>query len=521
MKGLIGKLRTGIFAILASVYIIIMLIIYPLYLKDGYVYIAWNKFLFFRAVNVVAIIAAAVCFLVYPAAFRGIRRKFRNVRTNSPDIIMLLVYGAVTVISFFIADDRAHALWGDFDWDMGLLTQLIFIFSYLLIRYGLSREYHIKDIPIKGLILFGSLVTYAVVCVLELIQRFGFDPFGWYADFGFFDWNRRNLFSTMGNINWLCGYMVIMLAIAYALYMEAEGETKLFYGIVAFAGSGALLLNGSMSGIFAYLFIMLALYLYSLSDGERFLRLIELLMMPMLFMSVLTVLNVPLLSSVENDLTKLYTPLWGVGFFLLTLVYIMLSLFGINEKRDIISVKPVQLFMKAVPAVLGIFAFIILIMCQLSDDFWRSLGSIGFLKFDDSWGTMRGYVWRTTVQGFFDMPFINKLFGTGPDSYVLYMNENYNLTGLHDAQWNNTIYANAHNEFLTMLINGGILGAVSYIAIFVAAMSKFVKNKSNPYALTGILAVTAYMSNQFFSFQTVCATPFIFIIMALCMTEES
>ena len=266
---------------------------------------------------------------------------------------------------------------------------------------------------------------------------------------------------------------------------------------------------------------MLALYLYSLSDGERFLRLIELLMMPMLFMSVLTVLNVPLLSSVENDLTKLYTPLWGVGFFLLTLVYIMLSLFGINEKRDIISVKPVQLFMKAVPAVLGIFAFIILIMCQLSDDFWRSLGSIGFLKFDDSWGTMRGYVWRTTVQGFFDMPFINKLFGTGPDSYVLYMNENYNLTGLHDAQWNNTIYANAHNEFLTMLINGGILGAVSYIAIFVAAMSKFVKNKSNPYALTGILAVTAYMSNQFFSFQTVCATPFIFIIMALCMTEES
>ena len=109
------------------------------------------------------------------------------------------------LVSFLCSENKLNALWGDFDWDMGLFSQLVFVGAYFLASRGLSDRTFVKGIAFKRLLIYGALITYTAVCVLELVQRLGFDPFGWYADFGFYDWNRRNLLSTIGNINWLWG----------------------------------------------------------------------------------------------------------------------------------------------------------------------------------------------------------------------------------------------------------------------------------------------------------------------------
>ena len=67
-----------------------------------------------------------------------------------------------------------------------------------------------------------------------------------------------------------------------------------------------------------------------------------------------------------------------------------------------------------------------------------------------------------------------------------------------------------------MLINGGVLGAAAYVGIYVTAAVRFLRGRGRIYLLTGIAAsCVSYMCYNFFCYQQVLCTPFIFILMGI------
>ena len=112
---------------------------------------------------------------------------------------------------------------------------------------------------------------------------------------------------------------------------------------------------------------------------------------------------------------------------------------------------------------------------------------------------------------------IRKIFGCGPDGYSLYV-QNFFREELA-AKWGSSeILACAHNEWLNAVINYGIYGAAAYIGIFITAIVNFAKEQVKQPVMAGMIAcVVSYMCHNFFCYQQVCCTPFIFLIMGAGM----
>ena len=108
----------------------------------------------------------------------------------------------------------------------------------------------------------------------------------------------------------------------------------------------------------------------------------------------------------------------------------------------------------------------------------------------------------------------HKLFGIGPDCFSSYLNAYYSAE--EALLWGEKQLTNAHNEWLNILINAGIMGAAAYLGIYVTAIRSFMQNHRQDILLAGIAAAcVSYMCYNFFCYQQVLCTPFIFILMGI------
>ena len=82
--------------------------------------------------------------------------------------------------------------------------------------------------------------------------------------------------------------------------------------------------------------------------------------------------------------------------------------------------------------------------------------------------------------------------------------------------WGTKQLTNAHNEWMTMLINGGIFGAAAYLGVFMTSVGRLVRACRRDVLTAGIAAaVVSYMCYNFFCYQQVLCTPFVFICMGI------
>ncbi len=109
---------------------------------------------------------------------------------------------------------------------------------------------------------------------------------------------------------------------------------------------------------------------------------------------------------------------------------------------------------------------------------------------------------------------VNKLFGVGPDCFSSYTAANYPEEVR--LLWGGLTLTNVHNEWFNIIINAGLLGGAAYIGIFVSAFLRFVKRRGKNLLLTGIAAsIISYIAYNFFCYQQVLCTPFIFMLMGI------
>ena len=172
----------------------------------------------------------------------------------------------------------------------------------------------------------------------------------------------------------------------------------------------------------------------------------------------------------------------------------------------------------------------LLILNTRAQDGIRFMGDQRILIFSEYWGSSRGGTWTAGANIFGEMPLSNKLIGVGPDSFASYLYMLPEVTEKVVDQFGTSRLTNAHNEWLTVLVNHGIIGLIGYVGIFVSVWIRFIYraerttvslkekregDKRQLYLYIFAISAFSYTIHNIVSFQQILSTPFVFLLIGM------
>ncbi len=523
---------------IVNFYILLMIVVLPFYYQDGYNHIGTDKSVFFRTWSVrtakVLLPALGVYLLLsvvelLPGLKNGAWKQWTVKSAVSAAVkfcreefcltdIFAFLYGASCILSYCCSDYKATALWGTSGWYMGLIPQLTLITIYFVTA-------HCRIVGKWMFYLFFPVS--AVVFVLGILNRFGVYPIEMTGA-------NPSFISTIGNINWYCGYMVsVLFAGVGLLWLNEDGKRWkqiLLAGYVAI-GFMTLITNGSSSGVLALAAVLLVMFCLSAEDGRRMQR----------FWMIMLIL------------AAVCGIIWGIrGIFPKQISYVDASVQIFTDMRVLAAMMSVSMLLfifmcwtnakgtypqrslcaaaKILKAIIPLLLLFFIGMLIVNTNFPGSLGRLSewqILTFNDNWGSKRGAAWGIGWKCFMEQDFLHRIAGIGPDCMAdfLYQNGSVELLSWIQKVFGNARLTNAHNEWLTILVNTGMLGCISYAGMLATAALRLLeqalvsKSGMNVAATCG-LCVLAYTTNSMFSFQQTMGAVTVFIVMGIGMAYE-
>lgn len=161
---------------------------------------------------------------------------FKVVGSPTTAIIFLFVGSLISAFVFSQAD-KAQQFWGVFGRGTGVLSYLVLAIVFLLSNFLASTQYN-KKVITALLITTSLMVSYCLIQILKL------DPIGWSAFFPF---------GTLGNVNFLSGFLGVALVSVFILVLSKSVDVKWRFalGLLMFTGLFALYRSDSTQGLVA------------------------------------------------------------------------------------------------------------------------------------------------------------------------------------------------------------------------------------------------------------------------------
>ena len=507
--------------IVISVYMIVILMVLPLYNK-GYARIGTEKETFFLKTMTYGAKTLLPVFLLW-LLFRlvtAVQKKELPKFTEWPAGLwknlsvtdrFAVFYGIAVLVSYLFTNYREEALWGTASWRMGMWTQLGAVIVYFMI----SRMWQWKS-WIPALVLPVS----AVVFSLGYVNKFGLlpvDP----------EYVTPSFISTIGNINWYCGYLVtILFGGVYLLWrMEEMTWKKLLLMAYVTIGFASLATQGSSSGIVTFAVAMFVLFGMSVRDSGRmevFWQEMTMFSAACLITCVLRRLNIFSRELILEGITDLLT-FSIAGIFMTILSGIILYWIHRTRVRRSYPEKLLHRIYCGIAIAVPVMILLVLLLTLINTVTGGALTPgitdpevTKWLTFNVSWGSARGGTWAAGARCFWEADFLHKIFGVGPDClYAFLSNEgSVGLQTMVNDRFGGNRLTNAHNEWLTTLINLGALGTTAYAAVFLTALRKYRRNSM------AIMLLFTYGMHSLISFQQVLNTPFFFLLLGVCEAEQ-
>lgn len=489
-----------------TLYVFVMFCVYPFYFENGYYNMGTAKCRFFFGVSVIAYAVILVA-----AILDVIKQKKRVhaifcLKKSSVTEKLLYAYMVSVLLSYSFSDFKQDVLWGATDWYIGTIPLLLMASLSLFLMHMWEDEKWLKS---------GFLIVSLVVFLLGICNRFSFYPIPMEPHQGAF-------ISTLGNINWLCGYMSVTSPIGIGIFMFTEDEDYkskwqkcmlFFYVIIVFVlgfcqGSNSVFLwNGAL---------FFVLFWISLKSTVRLKKC--LLLVAMWGMS----------GQVVRILKTVFPERYSYGSSLLidtniTLVIAVIAIclciavhFHWKENREFSKA-----FRKSVCCnILGVLVIGILFWLVLA--IYNTEIGISFLAdkpffiLNEKWGNGRGAIFQTTFELFEKMSPMQKLFGVGADGYSAFAYSIPEIENYLQSYFGESVLTNAHCEILTNLINLGVGGTVAYLGVFVTFVVRCMKKgEKTPLAYLPALCVICYFANNLISFAQVLNIPYLFFILGM------
>lgn len=490
-----------------SAFFLVMMVVYPLYYDagSGYQTIGDTKYYFFRNISIL-VVAICLFFVVFDKMISrsgvDILRYYRQLSGTD-----WFVYGYLiaVLLSYLFSGYKEQAVWGAEGWHMGLATQLVLIGIYFLFSRFFVWKPHM---------LYAVLLGSGIVFLLGILNRYSIYPLQMPGQ-------TPTFISTLGNINWFCGFWAVICPFGVAFYWKSENRgQQLIAGIYTVIAFVCGVTQGSSSAylVFAGLFLFLFHFSFQRNGSmKRFLQLCFLFAISCQIARVMRYLpGVEL--NYENDLGILLTDtsatLWAaVG---IVVCYVLLCQAEKKKSFQIEKYKKLRLlvWLAVVLVFLGYLLLLIGNSCTEGGIFGLA-GSSAF-TFNNTWANSRGATWASGVWAYQNMAFVQRLVGIGPDCYAEYIYEIPELAEQIYAQFENVRLTNAHNEWLTVLVNTGALGLLSYGGIFLSSIYRFVKRAEvQPMLYLCAAGILAYTVHNMVSFQQILNTPYVFMLLGI------
>ncbi|MCH5262409.1 MAG: O-antigen ligase family protein [Lachnospiraceae bacterium] len=489
-------------------YFLVMALIYPFYAPGGYTRIGAVKYEFFRNVSL-ATLAASVCVIILSIAVRRDSRWIiRNYRRLSVTDWFAYGYLVAVMLSYLCSAYKEDALWGITGWQMGVMTQMIFVLTYFLF----SRYFH-GDL--RWLIVW--LTAAAAVFLLGICNRYSIYPIAMEGQTPVF-------ISTLGNINWFCGYWSVTASIGMTLYWCSDRMwLRIAAGVYSFIAMIAGVTQGSESAYPVFAVMLLTLFVLSLGSSKRTHRLPELCIMfaagcllgkYMRFLPHLRY-NYTLTDDSGSAGVTAVLLTGNAAWWILCIALVCYVLLWNLAKRNILHIensllKNRRLKYIVAAAAVGSCCIAAMILMNVSGAF------DGSEVFQEDWGHGRGAAWNCGINAYRSLDALHKIVGVGPDCFADYV---YDVPELADRlvwQFTNQKLTNAHNEQLTLLVNVGVVGWICFAGLFLTAFVRYMRRAHRqPMLYLCAVSMLAYTVHNLVSFQQVLNTPYIFIVLGI------
>lgn len=478
----------------------------PLYAREAYEQIGNAKFEIYKNILCLGFVPLLILAALYWFFWFREGYKYKLPATD----IFVLAYLFLTTFSTIFGGFFQDALWGSFGWNMGLMAQISFVLLYFFLsRFG--RYY-------RPVLLILCVVS-AIVFLIGILHRIGIDPIGFYQ--GLTDGQKAQFLSTVGQATWYASYLVVVLPVGIAVFLYTHNRIwSIVSGIYILISFCSLVTQNSDSAYFALAGFMLVFFWVCVEKRESLRRFMAVCVMFFLSGKIMYYLMwIDPNPELQYDfLTRLVlnSALTWVLLAGCLVLYVVLW----QRKDKSYPVRTMLWVRKAVlaGAILACAGVILLIILQtrelLPAGIAEKLSAVSYFHWEGEWGNGRGRIWSFAIKIFGEGNLLHKVLGVGPDCLSSYVAAYYSEEA--EYFWGQKVLTNAHNEWLNILINGGILGAISYIGIFVTAVRRFLKAADKNILLTGIAAaIVSYMAYNFFCYQQVCCTPFVFLLMGI------
>ena len=487
-----------------DIYLLWILIVFPLYYADGYFHLPEKKATFWVTSTLVYVV---VCLLgaVITAFSMKENWSMENFKKNiTMTDIFMFGFLISNLIALAMSNDVKESWMATGGRYYGARVLLLVCVVYFLI----SRYAWVNQVFIVAFLIGGN-----GVCLLATFDYFGMDVLGINQQMQKSDW--LTFISTMGNANTCASYVTMALAGALCYFCVAKSmKAKVFAGISIVNCSMALITARSDSafvGIAVIIGVLGVMAIIKKIDIKGFLLSLILMDIGIIVCTRIRSIFVNYLldETVDDGISKLLINQWRLLVVILVILIITYVILSYIKKANIHAnqkQKRMCIFISVVIACITI-AFVGY-KTNTIELFLKSMGiNIGFNA------GSRAYIYELTLESYMKLPLLNKIFGCGHAS-IRNVLSTFFETELY--RWGLSINS-SHNNILEYLIMIGMFGVICYLGVIICAIKKgFSIIKENDIVLVLLGCVIAYFAQGLFNIEQTNTTPIFWLMLSLC-----
>ena len=522
--------------VIVGLWVMAMFTIFPLIYNDFYFDILQTKYYTVLTLSIIMILALTVI-----CGFAGGFKNFFDNLNKKGFVVWFkeeFSIWDICIMVFWLMSALSTAFAGRFlmesiTGDKGRYSGLLLISIYVILYFTVSRMFSF------GKVYFTVFLAVSIpVCLFGYTDYFNMDILGFKEKISPEQWPIFT--STIGNINTYTAVLAFYIAIAGTLFIttpfksdNGRGESIgkiVFYYVIMLMNFIALAMGTSDNGYLtlAAFFGLVPFVAFRTMEGVR--RFILTIFTYLLGIKIIQLINISYagkvlgISGLYDFISDFkYLDLVIVALAIVVIIMYVLEYRKKEKRRDnealLRSLRYIWLAILVI-----VFAAIVFMGMKINSDVTAAKEKYGALAdyfvFNDSWGTFRGYIWRAAVEEYMKFPLLHKIFGSGPDTFGLYIGllRNEEMTSVTGQFFDAT-----HNEYIQFLFTLGPIATIAYILALILPSVEALRtrlfylrdNTMLPYLYACAIAVICYATQAVVNLNLPVVTPFLWIFLSI------
>lgn len=522
--------------VIVGLWVMAMFTIFPLIYNDFYFDILQTKYYTVLTLSIIMILA-----LIVICGFAGGFKNFFDNLNKKGFVVWFkeeFSIWDICIMVFWLMSALSTAFAGRFimesiTGDEGRYSGLLLISIYVILYFTVSRMFSF------GKVYFTVFLAVSIpVCLFGYTDYFNMDILGFKEKISPEQWPIFT--STIGNINTYTAVLAFYIAIAGTLFIttpfksdNGRGESIgkiVFYYVIMLMNFIALAMGTSDNGYLtlAAFFGLVPFVAFRTMEGVR--RFLLTIFTYLLGIKIIQLINISYagkvlgISGLYDFISDFkYLDLVIVALAIVVIIMYVLEYKKKEKRRDnealLRSLRYIWLAILVI-----VFAAIVFMGMKINSDVTAAKEKYGALAdyfvFNDSWGTFRGYIWRAAVEEYMKFPLLHKIFGSGPDTFGLYIGllRNEEMTSVTGQFFDAT-----HNEYIQFLFTLGPIATIAYILALILPSVEALRtrlfylrdNTMLPYLYACAIAVICYATQAVVNLNLPVVTPFLWIFLSI------